>query len=100
MRSFIVLVLAALSAAPSCHGNPEPLQPLTPPAPSVWPPEKGDVCEAQCQRLEELKCPGAGPTCVANCRSLDFQLAAHSQNPVDHACVVAAKDCPEVMQCH
>lgn len=100
MRALAIVLFAALCAAPSCQGNPTPVEPPTPPAPSLWPPEKGDVCEAQCGHLEELKCPGAGPTCVQNCRSLDFQLAAHSQNPVDHACVVVAKDCPEAMRCH
>jgi hypothetical protein len=97
MRAFAIILFAALCAAPSCQGNPTPV----PPPPSVWPPANGDVCEAQCKHVvDELHCPGFGPTCAANCRSLDFQLAAHSQNPVDHACVVTAPGCPEAMRCH
>lgn len=95
MRSLFIAA-ALLVACTSCGRLPAP---TTPPSPSVWPPADGDACEAECSNLDALKCPGGGAHCVGDCRHLDFVLAEHAQNPVDHACMAAVRTCQEAEQC-
>lgn len=99
---FILLLPAILLASCNSGGcaSLNPIPPYVAPSNDPVPPQPVNGCEAEAAHLEELGGCGVWSDHYADdCKAVDDNFLKDHHQQANHTCVIAAKTCPEALQC-